>query len=65
MTDKIKEYDDNLKLFFDKVLSSLDYLEGIPEEFMNELIFSFVPEYYEKGSIIFKNDDEADSMFVI
>ena len=30
MIERINEYDDNLKIFFEKALMSIDYLEGIP-----------------------------------
>lgn len=54
MIERIKEYDDNLKIFFERALCSIDYLQGVQSEVMNELIFSFIPVHYEKGSIIFK-----------
>lgn len=44
MIEKVKDYDDNLKIFFEKALTSIDFMEGIPTEAMNELIFSFTPE---------------------
>src|SRR5438067_1688826 len=47
--EKVKEYDDNLKIFFEKALTSIDYMQGITTEAMNELIFSFTPEQLEKN----------------
>jgi len=41
MLEKVKDYDDNLKLFFEKALMSIDYLSNIPQEALTELIFSF------------------------
>jgi CRP-like cAMP-binding protein len=65
MIEKIKEYDDVLKIFFEKTLNSIDFLQGISTEITNELIFSFIPEYHEKDSIIFKQDDIAEKMYII
>lgn len=39
MIENIKDYDDNLKIFFEKALTSIDYMQGIPVDAMNELIF--------------------------
>ena len=49
MIERVKEYDDNLKIFFEKALTSIDYMQGIPADAMNELIFSFTPEQLEKN----------------
>lgn len=65
MIDRVKDYDDNLKIFFEKALTSIDYMQGIPEDAMNEMIFSFTPEQLEKGQIIFEVGDEANEMFII
>lgn len=65
MVERIKEYDDNLKLFFEKALLSIDYLQGIPTDIMNELIFSFIPVHYEKGALIFNTGDDANELIII
>ncbi len=65
MIEKINEYDDVLKIFFEKTLNSIDFFQGISTEITNELIFSFIPEYHEKDSIIFKQDDIAEKMYII
>jgi hypothetical protein len=49
MLERVKDYDDNLKIFFEKALMSIDYMQGIPMDTMNELIFSFTPEQLEKN----------------
>jgi hypothetical protein len=54
LIERIKEYDDFLKLFFEKALNSVDYIEGLKTDTINDIIFSLVPEYHEKGSYIFK-----------
>ena len=32
---------------------------------MNELIFSFIPETHEKETVLFKQDDIANKMYII
>jgi hypothetical protein len=54
--EKIKDYDDNLTLFFQRAVLSIEYLADAPLDIQSEIIFSFIPEYYEKGSIVFKQD---------
>ena len=65
MEEKIKEYDDSLKIFFEHILSQIEYFDNIPESIMNEIIFSFVPEQHEKGSSILRIDEESDRMIII
>jgi len=63
--EKMNDYDDVLKLFFEKVLNSIDYFQGLPTDILNELIFSFIPEIHEKDAIIFKQEDIADRMYIV
>mmetsp|Transcript_13817 Transcript_13817/g.9968 ORF Transcript_13817/g.9968 Transcript_13817/m.9968 type:complete len:217 (+) Transcript_13817:832-1482(+) len=63
--EKMNEYDDVLKLFFERVLNSIDYFQGLPTDILNELIFSFIPEIHEKDTVIFRADDIADRMFIV
>lgn len=65
LIEKITEYDDTLKFFFEKALSSIDYLQDISPTIMNEIIFQFIPQHYEKGQVIFETDNEADAVFII
>ena len=48
--EKIKDYDDNLTLFFQRAVLSIEYLADAPLDIQSEIIFSFIPEYFEKGS---------------
>ncbi len=52
--ERIKDYDDNLTLFFQRAVLSIEYLADVSVDIQNEIIFSFIPEYFEKGSIVFK-----------
>lgn len=52
--EKIKEYDDNLTLFFQRAVLSIEYLADANMDIQNDIIFSFIPEYFEKGSLVFK-----------
>ena len=54
--EKIKQYDDNLKIFFNHAILSIDYLAKAPLDVHNEMIFSLTPQYYEKGTVIFRQD---------
>ena len=56
LVDKITDYDDSMKFFFEKALSSVDYLKDIAPKILNEMIFQFVPRHFEKGEIIFSTD---------
>ena len=66
MLERIQENDDNLKLFFQKALVSIDYIaKNMTMACLTELIFSFTPEQYDKGATIFSPGEEANEMYII
>lgn len=46
-------YDDDLKIFLESALKTIDYLKGVPEETINKIIFSMTFAKFDKGSKIF------------
>ena len=41
--ERIKQYDDNLVLFFQRAVMSIDYLAVASQDIQNEIIFAFIP----------------------
>ena len=46
-------YDDDLKIFLESALKTIDYLHGVPEETITKIIFSLRFAKFDKGSKIF------------
>ena len=46
-------YDDDLKIFLESALKTIDYLQGVPDETVNKIIFSMTFAKFDKGSKIF------------
>jgi len=46
-------YDDDLKIFLESILKTIDYLQGVPDETINKIIFSMTFAKFDKGSKIF------------
>ena len=46
-------YDDDLKIFLESALKTIDYLNGVPEETITKIIFSMTFASFDKGSKIF------------
>lgn len=65
LVESMKDYDDVLKLFFEKALGNIDYMQGLKQETINEVIFSLLPQYQEKNSFLFKENEIATKMYVI
>jgi hypothetical protein len=53
MIKRTIKYDDDLKIFLESTLNTIDYLQGVPEETINKIIFSMVFAKFDKGSKIF------------
>ena len=46
-------YDDDLKIFLESALKTIEYLHSVPEETINKIIFSMTFAKFDKGSKIF------------
>lgn len=46
-------YDDDLKIFLESALKTIDYLHGVPDDIINKIIFSMTFAKFDKGSKIF------------
>ena len=42
-------YDDDLKIFLESALKTIEYLHGVPEETINKIIFSMTFAKFDKG----------------
>lgn len=58
-------YDDDLKIFLESALKTIDYLHGVPEETINKIIFSMTFAKFDKGSKIFQVDETSTIMQII
>lgn len=63
--EKIFHYDDNVKLFLEKALDSIDYLQNVSVELKHELLYKFKKVNFEKGGFLYKISDIATHMYVI
>lgn len=62
---KIYHYDDNVKLFLEKSLKSIDYLQNVPYQVKHELLYKMKKLNFEKDGFLFKIDDKATRMYII
>jgi CRP-like cAMP-binding protein len=46
-------YDDDLKIFLESALKTIDYLNGVPDDTITKIIFSMTFASFDKGSKIF------------
>ena len=58
-------YDDDLKIFLESALKTIDYLQGVPDETINKIIFSMTFAKFDKGSKIFQVDETSRMMQII
>lgn len=56
----VEIYDDDLKLFLVDALRQIDYLESASEEILVQLAYLCVPDIREKGSILYRMDEDVD-----
>ena len=62
---KIYHYDDNVKLFLEKSLQSIDYLQSVPYQVKHELIYKMKKFNFEMNGFLCKIDEKATRMYII
>lgn len=62
---KIYHYDDNVKLFLEKSLHSIDYLRDVPFDVKHELMYKMKKINFERDGYLFKIDEKATRMYII
>jgi CRP-like cAMP-binding protein len=65
MKEQIYAYDDHLKLFLEKNLRKVKYMESLDSDIFHEVMFNFKQETFEKGAFLFKEKDLSNAMFLI
>ena len=63
--EKIFHYDDNVKLFLEKALDSVEYMKNASVEAKHEILFKFKKINFEKGGYLYKINDIATKMYII
>ena len=58
-------YDDDLKIFLESALKTIEYLQAVPDETINKIIFSMTFAKFDKGSRIFQVDETSRMMQII
>ena len=58
-------YDDDLKIFIESALKTIEYLEKVPDDTINKIIFSMTFAKFDKGSKIFQVDETSVMMQII
>jgi CRP-like cAMP-binding protein len=58
-------YDDDLKIFLESALKTIEYLHSVPEETINKIIFSMTFAKFDKGSKIFQVNETSHIMQII
>lgn len=65
LTKRTITYDDDLKIFLESALKTIDYLKDVPEKTINRIIFSMTFAKFDKGSRIFQVDEVSHIMQII
>lgn len=63
--EKIYHYDDNVKLFLEKSLFSIDYMKNLNLEVKHEILYKLKKLNFEKGGSLIGVNDVATRMFII
>jgi CRP-like cAMP-binding protein len=58
-------YDDDLKIFLESALKTIEYFDKVPDETINQVIFSMSFAKFDKGSKIFMVDETSGMMQII
>ena len=58
----IYTYDDDLKIFLMESLKRIDYLSKLKDSILIEITYNMQPMLKEKGSILYKADEDEDEM---
>ena len=53
LTNRTINYEDDLKIFLESALKTIDYLKDVPDSTINRVIFSMTFAKFDKGSKIF------------
>lgn len=62
---RVLEYSDPNKTFLMQTLNKIEFLNGIDEEILTEILYSFRKTNYKGGSTILKVDQNADKFMVV
>lgn len=65
MINRSLQYDDDLKIFLESALRTIDYLKDVPDETVNKIIFSMTFAKFDKGAMLFKADERAIMLHII
>jgi CRP-like cAMP-binding protein len=63
--EKIFHYDDNVKLFLEKSLDSIEYLKNTSNEIKHELLYKLKKLNFKKGGSLINFGEVATRMFII
>ena len=58
-------YDDDLKIFLESALKTIEYFDKVPDDTINQVIFSMSFAKFDKGSKIFMVDETSGMMQII
>jgi CRP-like cAMP-binding protein len=54
-----------MKKFYLDIIQRIEYYNGISPEALLKVIFSMEPRQYEKGEVLMREEDNADSMIFV
>jgi hypothetical protein len=61
----LQNYNDKKKRFLIKTTKKVDYFKNISIDAHHDIIYSLKPRQYEKGYVLLKPDDAAESVYFI
>ena len=61
----VYEYDDSLTRFLLECVDRIDFFQRLDNDTKRDIIFTLKQENFERGALIFKNDEVAKVMFII
>ena len=65
LKDQVFNYSDSLKLFKENRLREIPYFRNLSQSSIHDVIFKLKTMHSEKGSLILKEDETVDKMFIV
>ena len=65
LREKLKSYNDKIKLFFYTSLKAVDFIANLSNEVINEITYHLKQVYYKADETIFKINDPVDNIYFI
>lgn len=65
MKEKLKTYNDKLKVFLKCILRTIPFMHDLSDESIEEVTYHLKQKYYDPGEIIFRAGDQVEHILLI